>query len=495
MLFAIHAAATLAMTGLIWFVQLVHYPLFSLASERRFGDFAHEHQRRTSWIVAPLMLVEAGTAAILVSTVQPPETRALAWLGAGLLLLIWLSTALVQVPLHRRLLEHRDRAAMRRLVATNWARTALWTARSWIALALVVEGRGQRVSAFHRRLAALESSAQPNARRWLYVPYDQLNDGIGPLAAEPPAELGIVLVESASKAARRPYHRQKLALVLANQRHFALEQAARGVAVEYLSSEAGYARVLGEIIERRGPLRVMEPAERELRRELQPLIETGGLEAIPHDGWLTSPQQFAATPGPPWKMDSFYRRVRRDSGVLMEAGKPAGGKFSFDAENREPWSGEPEAPTPPRFSPDEVTQEVGDLIEERFARHPGRLRLSSLPATRADAERLWRWALEECLPQFGPFEDAMSGESRSLFHTRISGLLNLHRLLPARVVSDVAGMDGPIASREGFVRQILGWREFMRHVHRETDGFRRLPGEEGWSSVRSAHAGSRRGPG
>jgi deoxyribodipyrimidine photolyase-related protein len=125
-----------------------------------------------------------------------------------------------------------------------------------------------------------------------------------------------------------------------------------------------------------------------------------------------------------------------------------------------------------------VTREVGQLIERRFERHPGELDLTKLPATRADADRLWSWALERCLPIFGPFEDAMSGRSSGLFHTRISGLLNLHRLLPADVIRDVADLDIPIASQEGFIRQVLGWREFVHHVHEATDGFRNLPGAE-----------------
>jgi hypothetical protein len=135
-LLLIHAGATLAMTGLIWFVQVVHYPLFDLASERRFGRFAEQHQRRTSLVVVPLMLAELGTAIALV--VMPPTGVGgiLPWVGLALLGVIWLSTALVQVPLHRRLSERRDERAIRRLVATNWIRTVAWTARAVLALAL-----------------------------------------------------------------------------------------------------------------------------------------------------------------------------------------------------------------------------------------------------------------------------------------------------------------------------------------------------------------------
>jgi len=353
------------------------------------------------------------------------------------------------------------------------------------------------VSIFGRRLA--ERQPDRGARRWLYVPYDQLSDRLGPLAREEPSSLGIALIENRWKAARRPYHKQKLALVLANQRHFALEQAARGVAVRYAVADGPYRDALAELIAELGPLRLMEPAERELRAEIEPLRASGGLEVIDHEGWLTSSQQFEASRrrGPPWRLDAFYRRVRRDSGILMEGGRPRGGKYSLDAENRRPWRGMPPAPTPPRFPVDPIKEEVGGLIRDRFSRHPGTLDLAALPATAQDAEALWRWAKANCLRDFGPYEDAMSSRSAGLFHTRISALLNLHRLLPAQVLDEALEVDAPLNSVEGFVRQILGWREFVRHVHRATDGFRDLPtgappiehrpgdgGYDGWSGRR-----------
>jgi len=328
---------------------------------------------------------------------------------------------------------------------------------------------------FSDELARFESD--PNDRRWLFVPYDQLSDRIGPLAGEDPSELGIVLVENPWKAARRPYHRQKLALVLANMRHFAVEQAARGVAVRHVVADGPYRLALKPLIEELGPMRTMWPAEYELRLDLASLTQAGGLVELEHEGWLTTHEDFTASQkkGPPWRMDAFYRQVRRRTGVLMDDGKPLGGKYSFDADNRKSWPGEPPAPDPPVFEPDGLTIEVAELIETHFEGHPGEIDLASLPATLDNAETLWQWALDRCIPDFGPYEDAMSRASSGLFHTRISGLLNLHRLLPSRVVEDVAALDIPLASKEGFIRQVLGWREFVRHVHEATGGFRELP--------------------
>ncbi len=325
------------------------------------------------------------------------------------------------------------------------------------------------MTAFGQRLRQL--SPVGGDRRWIYVPYDQLTATVGPLSEQPAAQTGIVLVECPAKAARRPYHRQKLALILANQRHFALEQAARGVAVRYLVHEAGYAAALSGFSE---PLTMMEPAERELRVELAPLVASGALRVVPHAGWLTTSAQFGDQ-GPPWRMDAFYRRVRRASGLLMDGDNPLGGQWSFDQDNRQPWRGTPPAPTPPRFMPDAITAEVGELVRTRYAAHPGTLDLDTLPATQADAEALWAWAKQGCLPHFGPFEDAMSRRSSGLFHSRCAPIINLHRLLPARVVREAADMDLPLASQEGFIRQLLGWREFVHHVHVATDGFRNVP--------------------
>lgn len=320
--------------------------------------------------------------------------------------------------------------------------------------------------------------AAKGSRRWLYVPYDQLNSNFGPLSRESPTSLGIVAVETPWKASRRPYHKQKLGLVLANQRHFVLEQARRGVDVRYLTSTVGYGETLAGVAAELGPLRVMEPAERELRFDIAPLVRDGKLEVIHHEGWLTKPDDFnrSQRKGPPWRMDAFYREVRKRTGILMDEDcKPVGGKYSFDAENRNSWSGEPPAAQPPKFKTDAITREVAELINSKFVHHPGELDISTIPTTVDDAEALWAWALQSCLPMFGPFEDAMSTESTNLFHTRISALLNIHRLLPSQVVEDVVALDVPIASQEGFLRQVIGWREFMRHVHVATDGFRNLP--------------------
>jgi hypothetical protein len=130
LLFA-HAAATLYMTGVIWFVQIVHYPLFALVGQPGFSEYEREHVRRTGWVVAGPMLAELAAAVAVVWVVGDW----LAWTGLALVGVIWISTGVWQVPAHRRLEAGFDAAVHVRLERTNWVRTAAWTARSVIALA------------------------------------------------------------------------------------------------------------------------------------------------------------------------------------------------------------------------------------------------------------------------------------------------------------------------------------------------------------------------
>ncbi|MFZ9887187.1 MAG: cryptochrome/photolyase family protein, partial [Myxococcota bacterium] len=345
------------------------------------------------------------------------------------------------------------------------------------------------MSVFRQALRQLQTTrAAPT--RWVYAAYDQLTDRVGPLARHPPSEVGLVLVENAAKARRRPYHQQKLALLLANMRTFALEQAALGRAVRYLHTDEGYAAALRPWAKEFGPMQVMRPAEWELRAELAPLFDEGLLEEVPHEGWLTTRSDFLQGAGAkaPWRMDRFYRHVRKATGLLMEGREPVGGKWSFDVENRLPWAGTPPAPAPPTFAVDDVRAEVVELVSRHFGDHPGRVDEQSLPCTEADIAAMRDFARRQ-IPHFGPYEDAMSLRSTTIFHTRLSALVNLHRVLPRDVIEDTLSSPAPLQSREGLIRQVLGWREFVHHVHEETDGFRTLRGGKVPTSHQPGDAG------
>ena len=328
-----------------------------------------------------------------------------------------------------------------------------------------------------------------DSKDWVFLAHDQLNDGFSLLVGNKP----ILLIENHRYFSRRPYHKQKLALVLTNQREFATEQAAKGRRVRYLITESTFAESIIKSIDDLGTksLTMMEAAEREMRAELSSLAANRDLKVVRHEGWLTNSDDMkAARTGNKWRMDRFYQHVRKRTGILMEAGSPRGGKYSFDPDNREPWRGVPAAPTPPTFAVDDLKQAVLNLIAKRFARHPGIIDESSLPASLEEVEQYWQWCLDNCMENFGPYEDAMSTKSTGIFHTRISALMNLHRLLPSRVVHDVSELDISLNSKEGFIRQVLGWREFVYQIHRATDGFRKLqatscaerPGDGGYSN-------------
>ena len=130
-------AATLFMTGVIWIIQCVHYPLFARVGEDGFGAYARRHQRVIAPVVVPVMAVELGTAVLLLFSAPAGIEQSLLVAGAILLLPIWLSTALVQVPVHRRLATGFDDRAVTRLVRTNWVRTSLWSARSVLVLVVL----------------------------------------------------------------------------------------------------------------------------------------------------------------------------------------------------------------------------------------------------------------------------------------------------------------------------------------------------------------------
>jgi deoxyribodipyrimidine photolyase-related protein len=326
--------------------------------------------------------------------------------------------------------------------------------------------------------------------RWVYLPYDRLTDRTGPLHDMPAKEVGLILVESAAKGHRRDYHKKKIALLLANERHFALEQAARGVAILYEMQQGTHGDGLLKLQRdyQLPPITVMKPAERELRVDLEQ-ARTQGLELneIEDTTWLSTESDFdtvfklksGADLPKSFVMDRFYRAMRKKTGVLMQQGEPIGESFSFDVENRQPYKGQVPVPRRPTFPIDEITQEVLDLVAREYPHTFGTLDGFDFPVTAEDCKAFWKFALTKLLPTFGPYEDAMRDDELDLFHSKTSALVNLSRILPADLVNDTAAAYAkgkiPLASAEGFIRQALGWREFMRHLHRVTDGYRILP--------------------
>jgi len=170
-------------------------------------------------------------------------------------------------------------------------------------------------------------------------------------------------------------------------------------------------------------------------------------------------------------LETFYRKMRRDHTILVKGKDPVGGKWNFDKDNREVFrkKGPPKIKQPRSFQPDQTTQEVIKLVEQKFPKSPGRLENFDYPVSREQALAALRDFVKYRLAHFGTYQDAMVADHPYLYHSRLSCVLNLHLLDPRKVI-DIAiqayhDKKAPINSVEGFVRQILGWREFVRGIY------------------------------
>ena len=192
---------------------------------------------------------------------------------------------------------------------------------------------------------------------------------------------------------------------------------------------------------------------------------------LPDDRFLCSVAEFTA-----WaegrkqlRMEFFYRDMRRRTGLLMEGDKPAGGQWNYDHDNRKPAKPDLFRQGPPRFAPDAVTEEVLALVESRFPDNFGTLRPFHWATDRDGALQALDHFIEHSLPVFGDTQDAMLSGDPTLSHALLSAYMNIGLLLPLEVCrrAEQAWRDGlvPIASAEGFIRQILGWREYMRGIY------------------------------
>jgi len=326
-------------------------------------------------------------------------------------------------------------------------------------------------AAFLRAIRRFAPAPGAEPRRWVVVFYDQLRPR-HPLLTGPPAETGVLYIETTAKPARRRYHAQKLVLLLSAMRHDAEARGRAGHPVRYHVSDAWYDGALTETRERYGlaEIHALEPAEAEVREPLR---------ALP---WLTlHPNTLFATdavfyrrvfPKPGTRrLETFYRSVRTATGSLMDDRVPVGGAWNYDAENRRAWKGDPPAPRALSFTPDAITREVMTLVATRYPASLGSVDGFAWPVTAEDAARVADDFLATRLASFGPFEDAMAVGEPELFHSMLSAPLNLGLLDPLelcrRAEAAYRAGDVPLASAEGFIRQVLGWREFVRHVYEE----------------------------
>ena len=318
----------------------------------------------------------------------------------------------------------------------------------------------------------------------IWVLGDQLHAGQAALASADPGVSRVLLVESSSVLAQRAVHQQKLTLVWSAMRHFALELQAQGWTVDYIEA-LNFTPAVQDWIQAHGieELRLMEPADRAFRLAIDQIPLRVPLHWLPSNAFLWSREDFAA-----WasgykqlRMELFYRAGRRRFRVLMEpdgAGlAPLGGQWNFDHDNRKSPPKGLRGPDPLWFTPDGITSAVMDKVRQlNDARQaqglphlPGDLEPFGWGVNRSEALQVLDHFIATRLAGFGPYQDAMVSGEPTLWHALLSPYLNIGLLHPLEVIRrlEQAGLEHqvPLASLEGVIRQLLGWREYTHGLY------------------------------
>lgn len=319
-------------------------------------------------------------------------------------------------------------------------------------------------------------------RRLVIVLGDQLDEQASAFDDFDPAQDAVWMAEVTEESTHVWSTKPRIAVFLGAMRHFRQTLVARGITVHYLAlSDAGNPGTLQTALT--DAILALQPRALGMTapgdwRVLHALREVARHHQLPlhlsdDRHFFSTVREFAdhARTHRPLRMEYWYREMRQRFGILMERGKPAGGRWNFDTENRKSFgkAGPQDVPPPTRFAPDAITAGVIDEVNTRFADHPGSLASFAWPMTRPQALQALQDFVSQRLPDFGTHQDAMWTHEPWLYHSHLSSSLNL-KLLTAREVVQAAvdawqAGQAPLASVEGFVRQILGWREYVRGVY------------------------------
>lgn len=332
------------------------------------------------------------------------------------------------------------------------------------------------------------------AKRLLLILGDQLSDENPLLIDASPDRDTLLLAEVREEAGYVPHNRHKIVLIFSAMRHFCQRWRERGFTVIYREFAEGVAS-LDQAVKAAvdacdvDAVAVTEPGE---HRVLQHLHELGENLSVPltiadDSRFLASRSDFRdwADGRKSLRMEYFYREMRRRYGLLLdEAGQPEGGKWNYDSENRKGWRGRETIPARPDANPDAITAEVIDEVQRTFPDNPGDLNAFRLAVTREGALEQFHWFCDHALDRFGTYQDALAEESPWLFHSLVSMYINIGLLEPLEVCRDVEQRyrDGrcSLAAAEGFIRQVLGWREYIRGVY-----WWAMPGYAGQNSLQA----------
>ncbi len=330
--------------------------------------------------------------------------------------------------------------------------------------------------------APMPSALPAKVRHLVIVLGDQLDAQSSALQDFDATQDVVWMAEVAEESTHVGSAKQRIAVFLSAMRHFAQELRARGFPLHYIRMDDPDNRgTLALELER--AIAPLQPAALVLTapgdwRVLQSLRAVAKQHSLPLDlrddsHFFSTVREFAAHAEgrKQLRLEYWYRELRHKHGILMDGKLPVGGQWNFDADNRESFgkTGPQNLPPPSRFAPDAITQEVLDLVNTRFAQHPGSLQSFGWPVNRAQALLALQAFIDQRLPLFGRYEDAMWAGEAWLYHSHLSCALNL-KLLSAREVvraaEDAYRADkAPLAAVEGFIRQILGWREYVRGIY------------------------------
>lgn len=302
---------------------------------------------------------------------------------------------------------------------------------------------------------------------------DQLNSAISSLKSS--GAENIVMIESTRKCSSKRWHKRRIALIISSMRHFRDELRSEGYDVDYYEWDCCFTSALKKHVadKKIKTLFVMKPKNRDGIKFIESLDERLGIEVkITANSLFICPEddfkKWAAGKKRPL-MESFYRMMRRKNNVLMDGDKPAGGAWNFDKENRKPPPHKEKFPGNMALEDDNITNKVIADVNTKFPENFGELKSINYPVDRKRALKWLDMFINEKLAKFGPYEDAMLSSENVLFHSRASALMNIGLILPEESVraAEKAYYDGiaPINSAEGYIRQILGWREYMAGMY------------------------------
>lgn len=312
--------------------------------------------------------------------------------------------------------------------------------------------------------------------RLVLVLGDQLTEGLSALREADRETDIVVMAEVADEATYVKHHPKKIALIFAAMRKFAAALEAGGWTVRYaqLDDSENAGSIVGELLRRAeetGAQEVIctEPGEWRLINKLKHApIKT---HLLPDDRFVASHADFEgwAEGRKALRMEYFYREMRRKTGLLMEDREPAGDKWNYDHDNRKAAPEDVDVEGPLWFEPDATVRGVLDLVDARFGDHFGDLEPFGFATTRAEAKKALDHFIEHALPRFGDYQDAMLEGHAFLYHAVLSPYINIGLLGPLEVceAAQRAWRDGkvPINAAEGFIRQIIGWREYVRGIY------------------------------